>query len=373
MPSLVQAAHTYRCASAHSSHAPQPRLGEGQTPLAQRIPSWLPPCPVQAYFCHQALGPAPSDTPAHPFVVGYSHGFAFTGVGLFAQAHRPHVGSYDWAHYLEIQALIQMTIKTHIISLASATHRRDFQSQQAEHLGFHPIFHSAVSTSDISDAFYKEQAFYWRRPLKTAELACFLSHLSLWRIISVSPEPAAILEDDAILGDNWVKDLEELDHLKGVDYICLETWKNKILSMEKKIGHLTLRRLHLNSAGSAGYILWPKGAKLLIDQYEKIGPGLADGFINGIDSWQAWQLVPANVIQMNVAPLYGLESPSQSGSLISKSENFVSSSIHIRLGIRMKVRRLLGELRKAKINLGVLAGKSRIHVPFQENTFRGDR
>jgi glycosyl transferase family 25 len=265
-----------------------------------------------------------------------------------------------------------MTINTYIISLASATRRREFQFQQAQRLGFDPVWHSAVGIADISEAFFKDQAFRWRRPLNRAELGCFLSHLSLWRIISVASEPAAILEDDAILGTHWVKDLEALAQLKGVDYVCLETWKNKILSTEKKVGHLTLRHLHLNSAGSAGYIVWPSGAQLLVDQYEKYGPGLADGFINNIDAWQAWQLVPANVIQMNVAPLYGIGSPKESGSLISSSIKLASEPIDIGLHIRMKARRLMGELRKAKINMGVLTGKSRIHVPFQENHFRGD-
>lgn len=266
-----------------------------------------------------------------------------------------------------------MTIKTYIISLASATRRRDFQSQQAQRLGFDPVWHSAVGISDISEDFFKEQAFRWRRPLNKAELGCFLSHLSLWRIISMAAEPAAILEDDAILGAHWVKDLETLSQLKGVDYLCLETWKNKILSKEKKVGHLKIRRLHLNSAGSAGYIIWPSGAQLLVDQYEKNGPGLADGFINNVDSWQAWQLVPANVIQMNVAPLYGISQPKESGSLISNSAKLVSEPINFDLYIRMKARRLAGEFRKAKINLGILWGNSRTHVPFQEKPFQGDQ
>jgi len=265
-----------------------------------------------------------------------------------------------------------MNTPTYIITLGVAQRRREFQQRQAQRLGFEPVWHPAVGIQDISDDFFQAHAFGWRRPLKKTEMGCFLSHLSLWRVIKKSGAPGVVLEDDAILGANWVADIHALSQLQDADYVCLETWKNKILSTEMNTGHLKLRKMHLNSAGSAGYMLWPSGATRLIEQYEAIGPGLADGFINNIDDWRAWQLVPANVIQMCVSPLYGMDSPEEPGSLIASSPTPSSEHIGFGLQIRMKIRRVLGELRKAKINLGVLAGRSRLHVPFQDRGFKGD-
>lgn len=265
-----------------------------------------------------------------------------------------------------------MITPTYIITLASAHRRREFQQQQAERLGFVPVWHPAVGIQDISDEFFQANAFRWRRPLKKTEVGCFLSHLSLWKLIQASGQPGVVLEDDAMLGPHWVADIQALSQLQEVDYVCLETWKNKILSRERTAGHLKLRRLHLNSAGSAGYMLWPSGAARLIAQYEAIGPGLADGFINNIDDWRAWQLVPANVIQMCVAPLYGMEPPEEPGSLIASAAVPKADKLAFGLHMQMKIRRLLGELRKAKINLGVFAGRSRTHVPFQSQPFQCD-
>lgn len=265
-----------------------------------------------------------------------------------------------------------MITPTYIITLASAHRRREFQRQQAERLGFEPVWHPAVGIQDISDEFFQANSFRWRRPLKKTEMGCFLSHLSLWHVIEKSGKPGVVLEDDAILGANWVADLQALSQLQDVDYVCLETWKNKILSAEIQTGHLKLRRIHLNSAGAAGYMLWPSGATRLIEQYAAIGPGLADGFINNIDDWRAWQLVPANVIQLCVAPLYGMVPPEDPQSLISNAATQSTPMPDFGLQVRMKLRRVLGELRKAKINLGVFAGRSRTHVPFQSQPFQGD-
>ena len=265
-----------------------------------------------------------------------------------------------------------MITPTYIITLASAHRRREFQRQQAERLGFEPVWHPAVGIQDISDEFFQAHAFRWRRPLKKTEVGCFLSHLSLWKLIQASGQPGVVLEDDAILGPHWVADIQALSQLQDIDYVCLETWKNKILSSERTAGHLKLRRLHLNSAGAAGYMLWPTGAARLIAQYEAIGPGLADGFINNIDDWRAWQLVPANVIQLCVAPLYGMVPPEDPRSLISNVATQSTPMPDLGLQVRMKLRRVLGELRKAKINLGVFAGRSRLRVPFQSQPFQGD-
>lgn len=281
---------------------------------------------------------------------------AVAGVALFAQADCTHVGSVDGG--------IGMTLPIYIISLASATHRRAFQEAQAARLGFDVIWSSAIGTQDLSDHFFYQNAFQWQRALKKTEVACFMSHLRVWKRIAEGQSPTVVLEDDVILGGDWYSDIQTLATHAKAEYICLEAWKKKTLGEAQQVGNLTLQKLWLNSAGAAGYMLWPSGAKRLVSRYEHDGVALADAFINQTKGWSAWQLVPANVVQMNVAPDYGLKALPHSESLIAR-EIHASAIVPSRwILFRMKWRRLLGELGKAWTNLTKLLIAKRGYVPF---------
>lgn len=75
---------------------------------------------------------------------------------------------------------------------------------------------------------------------------------------------------------------------------------------------------------------------------------------------------------MFVANLYGMEPPEEPGSLIASAALPAAGKLALGLHMQMKARRLLGEFRKAKINLGIFAGRSRIHVTSQSQPFQGD-
>lgn len=257
-----------------------------------------------------------------------------------------------------------MTITVYIISLASAKHRRAFQEAQAQRLGFGPIWSEAVSAIDISDEFFLQHAFQWERALKKTEVACFMSHLNLWRIIAVGNSPAVVLEDDVILGGHWFENIRTLAQNAQADCICLEAWGKKMLGTTQMVGHLKLRRLHLNSAGAAAYLLWPSGAKRLLSKYEQQGVALADAFINQIYNWSVWQLVPANAVQMNVAPDYGLPELPYSESLIAREMHVSAKVPTITLACTMKRRRFEGELKKARLRLCSLLRIRRCFVPY---------
>lgn len=257
-----------------------------------------------------------------------------------------------------------MTLPIYIISLASATHRRTYQQDQAQRLGFEPVWHSAVGVNDIADEDFRRHAFRWQRPLKKTEFGCFLSHWQLWQLIAQSGGPAVVLEDDVMLGGEWFQDVQTLAALAQADFICLETWGKKILGAKQQVGGLVLQKLILNSAGAAGYVLWPKGAKRLLDRFQSDGPALADAFINQITGWSAWQLVPANVVQMNVAPNFGLVAPAHSESLIAREAHASPVVPNAWVLIQIKSRRLKGELRKAWIRLCALLIAKREFVAY---------
>lgn len=255
-------------------------------------------------------------------------------------------------------------VPVYIISLASATHRRAFQEAQAKTLGFDPVWTQAVDASDISEQFFRLRAFQWERALKKTEVACFMSHLNLWRIIAEGNSPAVVLEDDVVLGGQWVDSVELLAKHAQADYICLEAWGKKIIGIEQRVGNLKLRRLHLNSAGAAAYLLWPSGARRLLSRYETHGVALADAFINQTTGWQIWQLVPANAVQMNVAPEYGLTTYQHSASLVSRETHASARPSTVCVVFLMKLRRLKGELFKGYSRISSLWIGKRRHVPF---------
>lgn len=243
-----------------------------------------------------------------------------------------------------------MTVPVYIISLASAQHRRAFQEAQAQRLGFEPIWQAAVGVQDFSDEEFLQHAFRWQRPLKKTEVGCFLSHLRVWQRIAQSYGPAVILEDDVILSEQWYRDILTLGQTTCADYICLETWGKKILGQSECVGDLKMQWLHMNSAGAAGYLLWPSGAHTLIKRHQKNGAALADAFINEVRGWRAWQLVPANLVQMNVAVHFGHPAPISTESLIAKEKHqpFYPNRLTF---LRVKTRRVLGETRKAIIRI----------------------
>ncbi|MFM2074271.1 MAG: hypothetical protein RJB34_576 [Pseudomonadota bacterium] len=257
-----------------------------------------------------------------------------------------------------------MTVPVYIISLASAEHRRAFQEAQAQRLGFEPVWFAAVGVNEISDAFFLQHAFQWERALKKTEVACFMSHLNIWRTIAAGDSPAVVLEDDVILGGQWFENIRSLAQHAQADCICLEAWGKKILGVPQMVGHLKLQQLHLNSAGAAAYLLWPSGARRLLSKYEQQGVALADAFINQTRGWNFLQLVPANALQMNVASEYGLPEYAHSASLIAREMHVSAKPPTITLLVAMKWRRFKGELNKACLRLCSNSMGKRDYVPY---------
>ena len=263
-----------------------------------------------------------------------------------------------------------MTPPIYIITLASAAQRRAFQQEQAERLGFEPVWHPAVGVDDMSDAFFFQHAFSWQRPLKKTEVGCFMSHYQLWQRIAQSDGPAVVLEDDVILGGNWDEHIKLLCRHAKADFVCLEAWGKKLLGQQQVIGHIKLQKLLLNSAGAAAYVLWPSGAQRLVDRYQMNGAALTDAFINQTQGWSAWQLVPANVVQMNVAQEYGLVAPVDSGSLIAREIHASATTGNLAILWTMKWRRLVGELNKLRVNLLYRWRYQRAFVPYMNHDHR---
>jgi hypothetical protein len=101
-----------------------------------------------------------------------------------------------------------------------------------------------------------------------------------------------------------------------------------------------------------------------LDKYEQQGVALADAFINQTRAWDFFQLIPANAIQMNVAPEYGLPEHIHSASLIAREMHVSAKPPTIALSLAIKWRRFKGELSKACLRLCSNSMIKRDYVPY---------
>ena len=77
-----------------------------------------------------------------------------------------------------------------------------------------------------------------------------------------------------------------------------------------------LHRLYLDRTGAAGYVLWPTGAKKLIEHENKHGIGLADAHITACYDLVGYQVEPAVIIQLDQCKNYQITPPIETNSHI---------------------------------------------------------
>jgi glycosyl transferase, family 25 len=188
-----------------------------------------------------------------------------------------------------------------VINLSGAVKRRNFQKQQLFELGLEYKILNAVSIDDISNEIYKKHYYDWQRPLRNTEVACYFSHKSAWNKIIKTDQPALILEDDALLSKCVPELLKSFTNKKNVDFINLEVAGRK--KWISKIGQDTacnskLFRLYQDRNGAAGYILWPSGAKKLLQYELENGIAIADAQIASCNTLLSYQIEPAAMIQL---------------------------------------------------------------------------
>ncbi|MGB6241980.1 MAG: glycosyltransferase family 25 protein [Castellaniella sp.] len=169
------------------------------------------------------------------------------------------------------------TIPIRIISLASRPDRRQQIAAQFDRLGVSGYsFLDAVNGKQQPDhplfAHYDPQARARvkgrGRDLQPSQLGCFASHYLLWQECADSGKPMIVVEDDAILKDNFP---DMLDHaqalLQAWPFIWLHEYDlpGRDPSMNVgRIGPFTLSRKLKKHTCSVAYLLDPAGALALL-------------------------------------------------------------------------------------------------------------
>lgn len=249
-------------------------------------------------------------------------------------------------------------MRTLLINLDQSIDRLAKQQEQFEQLGLSFERFPAVSIKDFSEDEYKALAFFGQRPLKQSELACFLSHKKAWEYVIHLNEPCVVLEDDAVLVKNFKKVLDEVSQLKSIDFLNLEVHgRKKIVSKESKFrlnqSDFDVFRLYQDRSGTGGYIIFPSGAKKLLD-YLRVRPiGLADEFIYSCSLLEAYQIEPAALLQSDKCQDYNIHTNIPYQSVIGLVKNNIDFNLSSTKKLGFRSRRI-----KRQIQLGFLSVKN---------------
>ena len=168
-----------------------------------------------------------------------------------------------------------MNMKNFVISLKSASDRREHIINQFEGKGIPFNFFDAIEPSQITSQAEKIGFTIRQGDLTQNELACFLSHFSLWnKIVNENIGYMAIFEDDIYLSDTSEKFLDTTDWIDG-DIIKIEKVYKTVLLKNKKEKNIDglkyfqgfLMKGHM---GAGGYILSLNAAKKIIEYVKSL-------------------------------------------------------------------------------------------------------
>lgn len=259
-----------------------------------------------------------------------------------------------------------------IINLPGSTARLQFQQEQLKQLGLDFEILPAVSANDIQEETYQSMSQGWERPLRRSELACYLSHQKAWEAIVKYDQPTLILEDDALLSSHVPFLLNALADYRSCDLVEMEVRsRKKIVSKQGEvlIDDHQLFRLYQDRTGTAGYVLWPSGAKKLLDKAKATSPAPADAFISSTYELNSYQVEPAAIIQLDQCAHYNILNRAQTESTISNERKPIPLDISPKDKFIFKIRRISSQFRMGWRQLSVLSQGTKRAIKLIANDF----
>jgi len=202
-----------------------------------------------------------------------------------------------------------------IINLARSTDRMAFMANQMDGLGLSWERIEAVTPETLLPPASDRVWHRWQRPLRVTEMALCASHMAAWRRVLTLGEPCLVLEDDAVLAAATPAFLERAASLSGVDHISLETRSRRKLVSRRLHPRAPIRRLWQDRTGSAAYVVFPRGARLLLDHAE-LAAAPSDALISSTYAMRSYQADPALCVQLDQCAAYGLPQPIPTASTI---------------------------------------------------------
>lgn len=194
------------------------------------------------------------------------------------------------------------------INLASRPDRREFMEAQFAHLGIAAERIEATTIAEVPPALvasHADRRTIW--PIAAGDIACTLSHQSIWLLMLERQLPAAlILEDDAVLTDSVMAFLEaDVLSRHRADIIKLETRGHAITMGEPRASKagMQLRELQSSHMGTAAYIASDKFARQSLD-HPLLSRMSVDRFMFGkgglhLLNSRILQVAPSPVVQLD--------------------------------------------------------------------------
>lgn len=202
-----------------------------------------------------------------------------------------------------------------IINLARSTGRMAFMESQMARLGLPWERIEAVTPETLSPPAGDPVWHRWQRPLRVTEMALCASHMAAWRRVLALGAPCLVLEDDAVLAAATPGFLRQVEGLAGVDHVSLETRSRKKLVSRHLHPAAPIRRLWQDRTGSAAYVVFPRGARLLLAHAERAGAP-SDALISSTYAMRSFQADPALAVQLDQCAAYDLPQPIPTASTI---------------------------------------------------------
>ena len=245
------------------------------------------------------------------------------------------------------------------------TDRLKFQEKQFRSLGlkFQRFEVIPFKGNDTHLPFSVKNKLYWKGNTffpSSNELSCFVSHVNIWAKIEAG-QPAVILEDDAIIAPKFSRILEQVSLLEDVDYINLETSPDpRTLLPESHHQCHSLHKLAINTLCTAGYVLWPSGAKKLLVSAQRRADAV-DRLIRGNRQLRSFQFIPAQIIQsqfLSNKKIHDFQTSTILGAIDPPSRT-----------IAMEWRRIEGRMLRTVRRIQVIVKGGRIQViPYWDGT-----
>lgn len=226
-------------------------------------------------------------------------------------------------------------MKNYVISLTTATERREHIVNEFSKQNISFEFFDAITPDMIDEICQKLNIdLCQNQHLSHGEKGCFLSHVCLWqKMLDDNMDYVAVFEDDVYLGENANLFLTHHDWAKNHDLVKLEVFDTKSTLGKHKISLHDQRHLQpllMMTAGTAGYVISQKGARLLLDYIKQQKPTdllpidhiMFDTFLQ-TKTVIIQQLVPAIVIQSDrYAEVVGVNNRNALNSQLQNEREF---------------------------------------------------
>lgn len=166
-------------------------------------------------------------------------------------------------------------MKVFLINLDRSTDRLRSMVQQFDSQGIQFERMPAVDGNKVPD-WLKGEFEDSHRTMMRGEIGCYASHLCIAReVVERGLEYAVVLEDDAVIVDNFVAICEEAVSMtpREWDYIHLSSnFKRPVFTVAKMSGGVSLIRHVQRPLNTAAYILSRSGAQSLLKSMPRIQP-----------------------------------------------------------------------------------------------------